>query len=99
MQTIPEIVNELKTRRDWGSVQEVENKFDDILKVFEEYQLDEYIRHKKSDEYKHREIIEKINECQSKHLESAFLEPNVPTANEVRKAYSNCINLVEEVLK
>ena len=40
MQTIPEIINELKTRRDWSSPAEVEAKFDEILTVFEEYQLD-----------------------------------------------------------
>lgn len=97
MQTIPEIINELKTRRDWSSPAEVEAKFDEILTVFEEYQLDEYTRHIRADRERYKQIIERIKKCQSDHLESSFIEPNVPTANEVRKAYSNCINILEEV--
>lgn len=99
MQTIPEIVEELKTRRDWKSVKEVESKFDDILTAFDDYQLNEFARRKENEDYKCKKIIQEIEKCQERHLQLSFLEPNVPTANEVRKAYSNCINLIVEELE
>lgn len=98
MATIPEIIEELKTRRDWKHYGEVEQKFDDILAEFEKYQAEEFSRHKTSERKMKNDIIKTIDLACEKHIENSFDDVTAPTTNEVRRAYSNCINIIEGMM-
>jgi len=98
MSTIPEIVYELKTRRDWKSVEEVNDKFDEILEAFEKYQAEEYNRHKLGDRKLKKQIISNFEEICKKHIKYLYVDENTPAANDIRTAYSNCINELERMM-
>lgn len=98
MASIYEIVDELKTRRDWHSPEEVERKFDEIIVEFDRHQAEELIRHKKFDRDLKNDIIGKMEEYRDNHIDSTFQDKTSPGANEVRKAYNRCITIIEGAL-